>query len=74
MKFIRNCRDHASFGQARGEVNCLFGDCQSPSEAAPIPAAVPEPETYVLLLAGLGLMAWQCAVASMMELDSTDSS
>lgn len=56
MKLIRNCRDHASFGPARGEVNCLFGKCLSPLEAAPIPAAVPEPETYALLLAGLGLI------------------
>jgi len=36
-------------------VNCLFGNCPS---AAPISPAIPEPETYALMLAGLGLIGY----------------
>lgn len=41
-------------GSYRVEVNCLFGNCPSPLALAPLP--VPEPETYAMLLAGIGLV------------------
>ena len=41
------------------ELSCLFGNCPSPLAAGPSPlaAAVPEPETYAMMLAGLTVVA-----------------
>ncbi|MCP5264242.1 MAG: PEP-CTERM sorting domain-containing protein [Rhodoferax sp.] len=55
-KFSVSDTGYDELGDFRFQVSCLFGACPSPLDGAPIPSPIPEPETYALLMAGLGVI------------------